>query len=255
MLVQRAVPEDGPPLPCSAPPCSAGPQCGYPSTDADNTLIILDWDDTVLPTSYLASLGHRVDGPGPAGELAAELESYAVHVEGVLRILLSLGLVVICTNAETGWVDLTCAKFLPRLVGLVGTIEQMSARSEFEPRGVWSPYEWKKHAFAWILSSKGRLNVLSLGDSCHERAAVIHACQGLDDARVCCKSLKFLDRPDLHGLVLQHQKALAALPQCLQHCGHLDLFMAPQSTGPSSPPDLVIAANAVGPVPAAVQPM
>lgn len=223
----------------------AGPYglpCGgcAPSTDASNTLIILDWDDTILPTSFLAACGYRVDGPDPTADLAAELAGYACHVESMLRTLLALGMVIICTNAETGWVELTCRKFLPGLETLVASIEKISARSEFEPRGVTSPFDWKRYAFSWLLSTRGRSNVLSVGDSVHERAAVIHACSAFGGRGVCCKSLKFLERPGVRELVLQHQKALERLSDYLTYGGHLDLFVQLVDGALASQHDLVI---------------
>merc|ERR1711964_692798 len=73
---------------------------------------------------------------------------------------------------------------------------------------------------------RARRNVFSVGDSCHERSAIIYACQALADPRVCCKSLKFLERPNIHGLVLQHQKVCEQLTTLIKHRGNLDLFVA-----------------------------
>jgi len=174
--------------------------------------------------TYLATQGYRIDGPDPDEALAAQLDSYALQVEQLLRILQALGSVMICTNAESGWVELTCRKFLPRIESVVAGIEKQSARSEYEAQGISNPLDWKKHAFAKILCERRMHNVFSVGDSSHERAAIIHACHMVGDPMVFCKSLKFLERPDLCGLACQYAKAVEEIAGFVSHEDHLDLY-------------------------------
>ena len=49
------------------------------------------------------------------------------------------GHVIIVTNAETGWIQLTVEKFLPLSVATVHRFQHISARSMFEPSGVVTP--------------------------------------------------------------------------------------------------------------------
>ena len=88
---------------------------------------------------------------------------------------------MIVTNAENGWVELTTQKFFSHLTDIVETLEVVSARSTYEPEGVTNPSIWKRMAFRNIIEQfyeerelTGRLNVISLGDSSHEREAVLH---------------------------------------------------------------------------------
>ena len=41
--------------------------------------------------------------------------------------------VLIVTNAEHGWIELTCKKFLPRLEAVVAAMDKTSARSASAP--------------------------------------------------------------------------------------------------------------------------
>lgn len=203
-----------------------GPMAGPTPVDPESTLIILDWDDTILPTTFLALRGYRVDGPEPDEALAAELDVYAQQAELLLTSLMQLSnRVLIVTNAEHGWIELTCKKFLPRLEAMVSAMHKTSARSAFEPQGVTNPFDWKKHAFASIVRAQGRPNVLSVGDSCHERTAILWAWQSLGDPRAVVKSLKLLERPDLVCLGLQHSLTRELLQRFVLHPGHLDLFV------------------------------
>jgi len=160
----------------------------------------------------------------------------------LLRGLLNLGHVVICTNAESGWIELTCKKFLPKLEAVVESMEKISARSEYEPKGITNPFDWKKHAFTGILQRHGRPNVLSVGDSTHERSAVLHGWQLVGDPRSMCKSLKLLERPDLDCLRLQHVVALTVIAHVVSYAGHLDLFVLcnPGVPSPTQPHDLQV---------------
>jgi hypothetical protein len=53
------------------------------------------------------------------------------------------GPVVIITNAETGWVELSCKKFMPRVLPFLAGVKVLSARSTFESLYPDSPADWK----------------------------------------------------------------------------------------------------------------
>merc|ERR1712070_411570 len=72
-----------------------------------------------------------------------ELNMVARHVIKTLRRARRLGHVIIVTNAEKGWVELTCAKFLPEVFPHLEGIKVISARSAFEHVQPPSPVQWK----------------------------------------------------------------------------------------------------------------
>jgi hypothetical protein len=176
-------------------------EIGFP--EPESQLIFLDWDDTVLPTSFLA--GHQIGLDSVLPEALAEsFEEYAKVVRVTLQVLKLYGRVMIVTNAETGWVELTCAKFLPGLLPEVAELPRVSARSEYEPRGFLGPAAWKTEAFAVQMQrhfGDAEPNVLSVGDANHERIAVQRAAKRFD---VEAKSIKFIEKPDLEMLSREH---------------------------------------------------
>uniref|UniRef100_A0A7S2LDX1 Uncharacterized protein n=1 Tax=Zooxanthella nutricula TaxID=1333877 RepID=A0A7S2LDX1_9DINO len=97
-----------------------------------------------------------------------------------------------------------------------------------------SPFEWKLCAFGneigRVLGKHGhgkrprRSNVLSLGDSAHEREAVLRTTAGLRDCRA--KSLKFLERPSVDQLCRQHQLMARCMPEIVHHDGNLDICIS-----------------------------
>merc|ERR1719450_745272 len=110
--------------------------------------MIFDWDDTILPSSWVHEQSLRIDADAPLAEWQQdELSALARAAVDTLRLAKELGTVVLVTNAERGWIELSCLKFLPSLYPLLESVKTMSARSEYERPDLNSPYEWKLRAF------------------------------------------------------------------------------------------------------------
>jgi len=150
-----------------------------------------------------------------------------------LRAAKRLGSVVVVTNAEWGWVELSCKKFIPTLLPLLEGIKIRSARSAYEPLGK-SPVMWKRRAFndelrnfcqeAELSCPPRRLaNVVSLGDSIHEREALLSATQDITDC--WGKSVKFIQRPDMKLFGREHRFLSTCLRPIIKHRGKLDLCL------------------------------
>jgi hypothetical protein len=140
---------------------------------ARNTVVIFDYDDTLLASSFLAGKGFRLDADAPekSSEIDTGLRELEQSVISVLTQALKLGHVHIVTNAETGWVQLSAQKFLPAIVPILQKVRVISARSTFEGLHPDSPLKWKFCAFQEALTSvyggletKVAKNVISFGD-------------------------------------------------------------------------------------------
>ncbi|CAE8674805.1 unnamed protein product [Polarella glacialis] len=197
---------------------------------AEETLLIFDWDDTVMPSSWVLEEGLRIDEScSPTMKQQEHLTELARLAARTLKLAQKLGTVLLVTNAERGWVELSCQKFMPSLVPLLDNVRTLSARTEYESADLPSPFEWKLKAFQneirrffdLDIGTVRRKNVLSFGDSGHEREAVIHATANLSDCRT--KSLKFIDRPGVDDLRKQHACMVKCLRQIVHHDGNLDL--------------------------------
>ena len=193
-----------------------------------NNLLIFDYDDTLFPTSYLAQKGYRLDGPDASPELQRILDEYCLVVKKTLLTAREYGNVVVVTNAETGWIELTSQKFIPTLSSLLETFPLVSARSIYEPLGISSPFQWKVRAFESVIfehfsvaASDNARHVISFGDSIHERDAAHQVCA--KSSITTCKSIKFIERPDLSQLTKQHGLIVDCFEQIVSHDGTLDL--------------------------------
>lgn len=204
------------------------------------TVIIFDWDDTLMSSSWLASQGYRLDSPDymPA-HVAEHLAALQDSVLDLLSHATAFGRLVIITNAETGWVELSAKKWMPRVVPFVTEARVISARSTYEPCYPDSPADWKVQAFwhevATVREELGlgeggapasadtTMQVLSLGDSIHERLAILRVTEGLSRTRT--KSVKFVERPDAAQLRRQVIAVRETFASICKHSGDLDLAL------------------------------
>ena len=115
-----------------------------PNTADKETIIVFDWDDTLLASSFLSSKGYRLDtDKSKLADVEAGLRDLEQAIIAVVTLALQYGEVHIVTNAETGWVQLSAAKFIPAVVPLLHRVSILSARSTYEGRYPDAPLKWK----------------------------------------------------------------------------------------------------------------
>jgi len=220
-------------------------------------LIIFDYDDTLFPTSFLNKRGLKLTDVGPIdGKIVAILDQYSQIINKTLEMAQKIGHVLIVTNAEERWISLTVEKFLPKSENIVNSFQHISARSIFEPTGIVSPIGWKENAFRMVVEEyldsigirsgdlgnghpmgNGRVGpqVISLGDSAHEREAVLKIASDFGTSRISVKSLKLMERPEIDALIKEHGLIQECLKDIVLHVGNLDLCIQPGAATPSSP--------------------
>ena len=209
------------------------PEAGDMKPPMEHTVIIFDWDDTLLSSSWLAQNGLRLDAPVEVPPAAAEqLATLQESVCALLRRAIEIGTVIIITNAETGWVELSAKRFMPAVVPLLSAVRVLSARSTYEPLFA-CPSEWKVHAFAHELAGACAglhpecvRNVISFGDSVHERHAIHKVTAGVPFTRT--KSVKFVERPTIEQLKRQVDLVQSCFSDIIGHQGNLDLMLTIQ---------------------------
>jgi hypothetical protein len=201
--------------------------------DPQETILIFDWDDTMLPSSWVADQGLRAELDAKlTKDQEAELNDLSRLAIDTLRIAKTYGTVVLVTNAERGWIELSCQKFMPALFPALKEVKIFSARTEFERPEVTSPFEWKLKAFQCEIDrlfkvekfpNTRRMNILSFGDSAHEREALIAATADLANCRT--KSLKFVEKPRIEHLRKQHVLLARCIERIVHHDGNLDMCL------------------------------
>eukprot|EP00439_Symbiodinium_sp_Y106_P050163 s1328_g6.t1 len=195
----------------------------------EDTVLIFDWDDTMLPSSWLSEQSLSLDEASHiSSEQEAQLAVLAQTAAKTLRVAKRFGKVVLVTNAECGWIELSCQKFMPSLYPHLEDVTLFSARSTYENQGMAAPFQWKYLAFETeicnyyeSLTSDRLKNVISFGDSFHEREAVIRVTERLKNC--CTKTLKFTDRPIPELLLKEHALIQGCFKDIVSHDGSLDL--------------------------------
>jgi hypothetical protein len=100
------------------------------------TIIIFDWDDTLIPTSFLipyqSLIYQPLSKPLPPtiGKKMAEIDEYSAKL---LEMSKQCGKTLIITNAAEGWVELSAQRFMPLTAKVLRKdVEIISARTRFE---------------------------------------------------------------------------------------------------------------------------
>jgi len=199
------------------------------------TLIIFDWDDTLFPTTWIMDQGFVEDADTKLGLLSslssgdrALLDAVTERARRSLQMANSIGHVAIVTNAEQGWVEYSCAKFMPSLLETLTEVPIISARSTYAASCT-SSSQWKCRAFRDLVDGfygtsgvqQQQQNVVSVGDSDNELRALLSVSSGVSNC--CGKSLKFVEAPSMEQLVDQHDLLIESLLDVVEHNGDLDV--------------------------------
>lgn len=168
--------------------------CEKPS--AHQTVIIFDWDDTLLCTTFLNPTGYVDTNKLLSTTVRNHLKKLEEAVEKLLRIASSLGKTYIITNAAEGWVEYSSQMFMPKVWQVIQNIKIISARHRYEQLYPTDMNEWKVQAFRLTeedLEDSAVTNLVVLGDSKIEMEAAAHLAKRFSAA--CIKTIKFKETP------------------------------------------------------------
>ena len=169
-----------------------------------NSIIIFDWDDTILPTSFLTPGGvFNEDMKLQQGDIEklVKLEQSALQL---LTEAVEKGNVYIITNAGKGWVEYSANRFYPSIMPILEKIKIISARGEYEKIFPGNSRQWKIEAFLNLQKSvnmKLVTNIICIGDSLFEMEAGRILASRFTEAFI--KTIKFREAPKLDELLKQ----------------------------------------------------
>lgn len=168
-------------------------EVGLPPANYDqDTVIIFDWDDTLLCSS---SLGLAKP---------AQLSELTMLVDEVLKSAMCLGRTLIVTNAHLSWVKDSASRFMSALLPTLERLSIVSARERHEHSHPRDCFAWKREAFREVLHGRvyDTLNLLVLGDSLAEIHAAEHVA-AVHGASPIVKTVKFKESPTPNDLIGQ----------------------------------------------------
>lgn len=231
---------------------SSGAQQEVSAALKQDTMIVFDWDDTILPTSWLLRI-HALTADVPMRpEVARQMAALSVVASQTITLAQTMGTVIIITNSAPGWVDQSCQLFMPSLL-------QQVRKLHIAAKPLNAPLTFKINAFR--RECRQHKNVLSIGDGDAERVASLRlqntspegrpkmVVQGVggDDGQVgsrWIKSVKLIELPTCQQLLSELEMLQGRLKDLTAFQGNLDLKArlgtAPQ-TSPRSDAPVVVA--------------
>ena len=169
-----------------------------------NSIIIFDWDDTLLPTSFLTPGGVFNENMNLSDIEKEKLLKLEQAVFKLLTEAVEKGNVYIITNAGNGWVEYSANRFYPSIMPILEKIKIISARGEYEKIFPGNSRQWKIEAFLNLQKSidiKLVTNIICIGDSLFEMEAGRILASKFTVAFV--KTIKFREAPKLDELLKQ----------------------------------------------------
>lgn len=196
------------------------------------TVVIFDWDDTLLCTTYLdPGRDYYYKGPKKnAQALHTNLRSIADLGKTLLQQSAELGKTFIVTNAVEGWVEDCIERYIPEMIPLLsdGTMEVISARSKYGHLYPNDVNRWKKEAFIEIkqrfnLDPNILTNIIALGDAEYEMEAAKDLSRQF--AQVFTKTVKFQPQPTSDDLLKELTLVSQSFPKILNHAKNLKISL------------------------------
>jgi len=167
-------------------------------------MIIFDWDDTLLCTSYLTPTGVFNDDYELSERDKEKLTKLEEYVLKVLNLAIAKGDTYIITNAAPGWVEYSCERFYPEVKEILNKVTIVSARGEYEKLYPGDSRQWKIQAFLEMkknFDTELVANIICMGDSVIEMEAAHVLASKFSQAII--KTNKFREAPKPEELVKQ----------------------------------------------------
>jgi len=189
------------------------------------SVIVLDWDDTILPTSWLERIRALTAGTPLRPEVQRQMANLCHVCSQTMAMAQQMGTVVFITNSAPGWVDQSCQLFMPQIYQQVRG-HQIFAKPMHAPL-TFKLASFRRECQAWR-------NVVSVGDGDAERAASLRLLTPPDrkmsagrgdaahDNRIV-KSVKLIEFPSCQQLIAEHEMLQVRLLDIVTFQGSLDL--------------------------------
>lgn len=210
----------------------------------DSSCIIIDWDDTLFPTSHVQVLIERGKDPCADDDFMEIMAAHAAVVKDFLQTARKFARVAIVTLAKRPWVDNTAKKYwrdldfdalLSELEIPIYYAQEFLTPTEKRARveGVDLYVIAKRNAMAKSLRTfrKGSgsviSNLISIGDSFAEHEAMKEVGWSMDSSTVC-KSVLFVAEPSIGTLTDELRILIPSIGRVVAVPDDLDLDMSKQ---------------------------
>jgi len=192
------------------------------------SLIILDWDDTLFPTSWIVKNNINIDNKQMQNKYIIYFFKLDFLVSQLLLNLSKYGQAVIITNASTKWILLSSTILPTTQKVLKNNVLIISARDAYQHKYPGDMSIWKKKAFEDVVNNyyeNHKLqNIVSGGDAEYEFLALtdLYNENSVVKNRLL-KTIRFMKDPSFDDLIDQLEVFNDCAQKVLLNRGHLDL--------------------------------
>lgn len=171
----------------------------------NNTLFILDWDDTLFPTNWITKNNINLSDSNTRNGHIEYFKVLDRSLSKFLEKIMKFGTVIIVTNAMKDWVKIS-AIVIPKTFGILKKINVVSARDLFS-NSTKDIMEWKKRTFQLVIDKEFRnkitMNVISIGDAEYEHQALVSLTKTNINKIKYLKSFRLIREPHYDQIVEQ----------------------------------------------------
>lgn len=185
-------------------------------------LIILDWDDTLFPTSWTTKNNFDFANDYNTNDIILTFSQLDTVMSILLLKLTKNNRVIIVTNATKKWVMMS-ERIIPNSYKfIIGNIPIFSARDLYSSSTNIMPSDWKKCVFVDIMEKSNRSfkNILSVGDAEYE----IDALSNLHKKyKIKGKTLRFVKNPNYKQIIEQLEMLTKTIDKIMESKRLVDL--------------------------------
>ena len=190
-----------------------------------NSLTILDWDDTLFPTTWILKNSFNLSNPLLINKYIVFFSELDNLLYKILMNFLKHGNVVIVTNAMIKWVTIS-STILPNTKKIIkDRIDVISARDTYKESLPGRMHLWKRLIFEKLFhkNKANIMNIISIGDANYELHALINLYKKYDHGKRKLKSIKFMQNPSYDSLIDQLNVLNQSVDKIILSKKHMDL--------------------------------
>ncbi len=133
-----------------------------------NSIIIFDWDDTLMCTNSLSKYGYYINVNLMPKDFLIQISLLEITVMEILEKSLEKGDTFIITNSDLSWLKYSCEKYYPNVYPLLKKIRIISSRNNYEEIHPNCVSMWKREAFDKVIKNYDfnlPTSILCIGDN------------------------------------------------------------------------------------------
>ena len=169
-----------------------------------NSIIIFDWDDTLMCTYSLSKYGYYINVNLIPKNILIQISLLEITVMEILEKSLQKGDTFIITNSDLSWLDYSCKKFFPNIYPLLKKIKIISSRNNYEEIHPNCVSMWKREAFDKVIKNYDfnlPTSILCIGDNFGEIEAGRNLEKNLYYGYI--KTIKLKPDPNIDDMLIQ----------------------------------------------------